>query len=339
MRTHVRTSGLIAIMALVMLAAFVPHAHAQAARQALADGRAAYRKMEYDTARVRLRRGLDAARESQEADSTVAALHAYLGASAMQLGRVEEAREEFVAAVSRRPDYRMDTLEFPVAVSRLFDLARSSTAFIGVSTTPDTTLSVGADRQRFTLVASAPHEIRVDVVDSAGARRRIYAGAIGERLEVFWDGLDAERGRPMVGTAELQVRSTAGAPRPMLVRIPLRISSLGGAPMSTSQGSGGRASAAPGSVASTSAARTSRLDAMAAGLYVAAIAAVIPALASERERGSTLRFVVSGAALGAALGGMRRGARPTPAPAPAPSQAPRAARLRIQSGPATRSDQ
>jgi hypothetical protein len=302
---------------------------AQDARQALADGRAAYRRMEYDSARVRLQRGLTVARAGSGADSTVAAIHAYLGATAMQLGRMEEAREEFVSAVARRPDFRMDTLEFPAAVSRLFDLARSSTAYVGVTTTADTTLAVGADRQRFVLVASAPHEIRVDVVDSGGSRRRIYAGAIGERLEVYWDGLDAERGRPLVGSAELQVRSTAGAPRPMIVRIPLRISALGGV---TS------ASATRGATTEAIAsARTQRLDAAAIGLYATAFVAVIPAITSARERGSSIRFVVGGAAIGAALSAWRRGPRavpPTPAPGP-----PRVARLRIQTGSVQRDEQ
>jgi len=197
-------------------------ARAQDGGDLLVQALAAYRALDYDRAATLLRQALDAGGAARFPDSARAEAAVYLGATERFRGRHAAAAAAFRRAVAADPRHRADTLVFPPEIVQAFDAARRSTRYVYVRTARDTAITTGDDAYVVRLYASAPHDLAVTVrSEGVGDPRRLYAGPIGDSLEVSWDGLDAGGRRPLEGALVLEVASGTTRQHPSLVRIPL----------------------------------------------------------------------------------------------------------------------
>jgi len=188
-------------------------ARAQEAGDALARGLVAYRYLDYDRAASLLRQALGERGERTFPDSLGAEAWFYLGAAEAFRGKSDSAAAAFRRAVAADPRHRADTLVFPPEIVRAFDAARQSTRVVHVVAAPGTAL--------IRLYASAPHDLVVTLRAEGGAEaRRLYAGPIGDSLELRWDGLDAD-GRALEGPLALEVTTGTAAGSALLARLPI----------------------------------------------------------------------------------------------------------------------
>ncbi|HXV85902.1 MAG TPA: hypothetical protein VD793_04340, partial [Gemmatimonadales bacterium] len=92
---------------------------------------------------------------------------------------------------------------------------------------PETVLVVGKPGRIARVYASAPHPIVADLVAERESRSRaIYAGAIGDSLDIRWDGRAAEDQAPLTGHLTLRVASWSPAGRESVVKLVLQVTSV-----------------------------------------------------------------------------------------------------------------
>jgi hypothetical protein len=265
-------------------------ARAQEGGDALAQGLAAYRSLDYDRAATLLRQALGARGSAAFPDSVRAEAAVYLGATERFRGRLDSAAAAFRRAVAADPRHRADTLVFPPEIVQAFEAARRSTQYVHVRTALDTTITAGGGAYVVRLYASAPHDLAVTLrSERGGDARRLYAGPIGDSLAVTWDGLDAGGRHPMEGALVLEVASGTTRQRPSVVRVPItaRVTgadSLALPPVPDSLLLPERESAGPA------------VRALVAGLLGGVAALALPAAVSPGEPGEPGRYGV-GAAL------------------------------------------
>ncbi len=283
-------------------------AAAQGAPDAIARGERFYGALEFDSAAAALRAGLA---NAPALDPAVRARGlVYLGATELFRDRRDSAVAAFRRLLLDDPRYRPDQLIFPPEVSALYEQVRLGTRAVSATVPANAEIAGPGDRLVIRLYATTYHEIVATVGRDGGrTQRTLYAGAIGDSLEVLWDGRDSALapadsgrfvmrvvsrgpdGRP-VGTLEvpldvaLQRPDTLPEPPPPAVHLLL--------PETRAGGSGS--------------------SAIALGLGTAAAAVVLPSLVGAGDGASGVRFGVA-ASLGAAtIFGFRAQRLPRPAP-------------------------
>lgn len=249
----------------------------------------AYQNLEFDVAAGFLRRALAPPAGDSLPWAERARALTYLAATERFRNRADSALAVFRRLVLLDPRYRPDPLIFPPEVTALFEEVRRETKVVAVALAADTELALNGGRLVAWLHASSPHDVRVSV-DAEDGRlvRPLYAGPIGDSLEVRWDGRDSTD-RPMSrARVWLAVASQAGGRVQRVVRVPLELELVQAdtqphpppipagqlAPERTTRGAGTRA--------------------LAGGLLLGAVAIALPAATAPDSRPSGGRFAVAG---------------------------------------------
>jgi hypothetical protein len=133
---------------------------------------------------------------------------AYLGASEWFEGLRDSAVSTFRGLVILDPRYRPSDLVFPPEITGAFGDVRRLTKVLDIMSSLDTTIQTREGRFSAWLVASSPHPVTVAVLREDGTTlRALYAGPIGDSLEVHWDGLDSSGTAVAAGTYALSATS------------------------------------------------------------------------------------------------------------------------------------
>lgn len=271
------------VVALALLLVAPLRAQEPGARAVMADAVRAYRDLDFDGAARTLRRALAPPLASGLDDAERARALTYLGAAERYRGRRDSAMAVFGRLVVLAPRHRPDTLIFPPEITRLYDEVRRRTSVVEVRVPADTEFSIGG-RLVAWLYPSAPHDVSVAISREDGRPlRMLYAGPIGDSLDVRWDGLDSSGALVTGERLWLTVAS-----RPRLVRVPLRVEANGPDTLPHPAPLGG------GDLLPERADRGTALRSLGGGLLLAAGALTLPSVVAPGERASGTRFAVAG---------------------------------------------
>lgn len=298
-------------VALLILAAAAPRGNAQTPAELLSRGMRAYQNLDYDAAATLLRNALAAppGADAQDAERTRALV--YLGATEVFRGNRDSATAAFRRLVLLDPRYRPDQMIFPPEVSVLFDEVRLGTKAVAVALAPRSEIHAAGDRLVVHLYATSSHEVAAVVTRRSGAPvRALYRGAIGDSLEILWDGRDSVGVLADSGQFELRVASrSAGSPTLRLVQVPLEI-------RQTRPDTLPLPLPAPDSLLRPERSTGGHgLQALARGALAAAAVVTLPPVVAGGADPSAARFAVSGAIAASGLLGFlaQRSGRPIPA--------------------------
>ena len=299
----------IVMVALSGAAAGCSAAQAQEAPALLARGVQAYQDLDYDSAAVFLRGAL-ARPAGGIPDSLRARALAYLGATEYFRERRDSAASAFRQLLVLEPRYRPSQLIFPPEVSSLFEEVRLGTRAVAISVAPLTELAGPGDRMVVRLYATSVHEVSATVVRGQSlVMRTLYNGAIGDSLQVLWDGRDTVGATLDSGRVVLRVTSRGPTGRPeRTVEVPLEIRRAGQEPLPLPPPPGEsllRPERRPGG----SAMRSLLIGLAGAGLTVA-----LPSVVGSGGDASAARFGVAGAIGVAGIVGSLAAGRPRPIP-------------------------
>lgn len=203
---------LVALTALTaMTAVGAADAGAQCRIDVLESGIEAYRALDLVTASEHLNEAVTTNGSSQCGTANARAL-AYLGAAHWLAERPDSAMLAFRRAVVQAPRFRPDPLEFPPAVTDLFDRVRRETPAVAV-TLPDL-VEIGPSSSdetlRARLTASVDHRVSVTLRSGDETIRTLHDGrleghAVGSVVE--WDGRDDQGESVRSGWYDLQIVS------------------------------------------------------------------------------------------------------------------------------------
>jgi hypothetical protein len=285
--------------ALVLLVAIgvlsIPRAaQAQAGAALLIQGVRAYDDLEFDGAAGFLRRALAAQGGEALTPGEVSRALIYLAATELLRDRRDSA-----IAVSRRlvllnPRFRPDELIFPPQVLTLYEAVRRATPVVIGRAPADTTIHSGSEELTMRLYASAFHDIDAKVMAEDGrVVRTLYAGPIGDSLDVRWNGLDSSGTRaPPPGRYAITVRSFDRQRRlARILRVPLELSQAAGRVVDTLP----HPTIPKNALLPERTSYKPALRALAPGALAGAAIAVFPSLMAGNEDATSARFVVGGA--------------------------------------------
>ena len=269
-----------------------PHvARAQTAADVLAQGVRAYEDLELDGAAGLLRRAL--AFQGAAALAPAATARALIYLTATELFR--ERRDPALAAARRLvvldPRFRPDPLAFPPQVLAHHDEVRRATPAVIGYAPADTAIRAGTGELVVRLYASTFHDVAATLVAQDGrVVRTLYAGPIGDSLDLRWNGLDSTGARPPPdGRYALTVTSLDRQRRVVrILRLPLeltrpRVDTLPHpAPPADSLLRPERQPFGPA------------LRAFAPGALAGAAIVVLPSVVASREDATSARFVIGG---------------------------------------------
>lgn len=301
------------LAAVVLLSAGISAAaHAQTAAELLARGIRASADLEYDSAAVLLRAALDRPIPSALPDSARVRALMYLGATEFFRSNRDSATAAFRRLLLIAPRFRPDLLIFPPEVSSLFEEVRIGTPAVAVSIAPVTDIRTAGDRFSARLYAASLHMITASIVRPEGrAVRTLYTGAIGDSLDVLWDGRDSLGTPADSGSYLLRVASRGPSARVVrVVEVPLDVRA---APHDTLP--------LPPPIADAlllperTVAGGSGTRPLLIGLGATVAALVIPAFVGGADEATAGRFVVAAATGIAGAIGFTRARRPQPIPA------------------------
>jgi hypothetical protein len=193
----------------VLAAWAVPQpAPAQDPADLVQQGIRAYRDLEYAAATDLLLGALTAAAEGGLADADRIRALGHLGAIEALQGRVDSAAVFFRRLLLFDPRYRIERLVFPPEVTDVFELVRGRTHVVAIEIPDEAEIALGTERLSARLFASSPHAVTADIrLGGGGVVARLYAGPIGDSLEILWDPRDAA-GQPIAsGTYFLTLTS------------------------------------------------------------------------------------------------------------------------------------
>jgi len=295
------------MIAAVALAAAATGAAAQGATDLVARGVRAYQGLEFDAAAGLLRRVLTPPlADSLDAAERVRAL-SYLGA----IEQLREHRDSAVAAFRRLvlfdPRYRLDTFVFPPEVTRLFDDVRLKTKVVAIRVPSDTLIPLQQGWFPVWLFPSSPHDVTVAIAREDGRPlRALYAGPLGDSLNVRWDGRDSSGALAPRGRVWLTVASRAAGATARLVQLPLELDLAVDTEPHPAPPSG--------QLLPERAGRRTGVRSLAAGLLIGAAAVSLPEIVAPGERSSGTRLAVGGTlALSGVIGYLsQRSGRPLP---------------------------
>jgi len=197
--------------------------------------------------------------------------------------------------VIANPRYRPSDLVFPPEITGAFAEVQRTTKALSVESSPDTTIQTHEDRFLVRLFASSPHHVAVSLLREDGTTiRTLYAGPIGDSLEVYWDGLDSTGAPVNGGTLLLSATSQTPDGHPIrTTRVPLDIAVLVPPEVPTPPPLA-ESLFLPERVKSAGS-----LGPLAAGLADGILVAVLPAVVAAGTHPSDGRFVIA-AGIGAA---------------------------------------
>lgn len=296
------------------LAALSSSARAQSAADLLARGVRATHDLEFDSAAAWLRQALarpaPAALEGAERSRALW----YLGATEFFRERRDSAVAVFRRLVIADPRYRPDVVNFPPEVTTLYSEARLGTRAAAVLVPALTEIAGPGDRLAIRLYGSSLHEVNAAISRYFGGSggltiRTLYNGALGDSLELLWDGRDslgvpADSGQYMLRVVSrgsdgrpartVEVRLQVANSRRDTLAMPAPPADSLLRPEYTSGGGGGRL--------------------FAVGLVTAATAVALPSLVAGGSDASAGRYVVAGTAAVAGIVGLIRARSQRPIP-------------------------
>lgn len=302
-----RRTTIVACFALLLLAsAGTPSKLHGQATDPLERAFTSYRNLEYDDAATRLRAALAAtgAARLSDADRTRALM--YLAASELFRGRRDVATESIRTLLLADPRYRPDDLIFPPEVTALFQEARLGVRAVSVVVPPVSEIQSTAERFPVRVYASSLHDIRAQITDAFGSpERTLHEGAVGDSLQLLWNGRDGIGRLREPGRYLLRVTSRSPAGRDEReVEIPLDIERIVLDTLPTP------APLDPAIFRPESEVRSRGVRPLLAGLFTAAAVVALPSIAGSGEGGMPLRFGVAGALGVSAVIGMTTASRP-----------------------------
>lgn len=266
----------------------------------------AYADLDYDIAAQSFRTALALEGSPRLADADRIRAFMHLGATEVFRGRRDAAVQAFRSLIVLDPRYRPDVVVFPPEVSTLFQEARIGVRATRVIVPPSADIRTVADRLPIRVFAASLHDVRVTITDGLGAPvRMMYDGAVGDSLELLWNGRDGLGRLREEGSYRLRVTSrTPEGKDEREVEIPLQLVRVATDTLpwpAELQADAFR----PETLVTTEGGRY-----LATGLAAAALVAVLPAVVGSDNEGSTLRFGVA-ALLGAGgFLGLKRASRP-----------------------------
>ena len=284
-------SPLALLAALFFLGVAAPHAtEAQSAAAVLAQGARAYEDLELDNAAGLLRRALAVQGADALAPRDASRALMYLAATELLREHTDSARAVARRLVLGDPRFRPDELVFPPQVLTFYEGVRRATPAVLGRAPADTAIRPGADALTVRLYASTFHDVTATLGTEAGRPvRTLYAGPIGDSLDVHWNGLDSSGTAPPNGRYAITVTSLDRQRRVVrILRLPLeltqgRVDTLPHpAPPADSLLLPERQSMGPG------------LKALAPGALAGVAIAVLPSVVASGEDASAARFVVGG---------------------------------------------
>lgn len=179
----------------------------------------AYRDLDLVAAAERFNQAV-AANPSGQCGTENARALVYLGATHWLAERPDSATRAFERAVIQAPRYQPDAVEFPPAVTDLFDRVRRETPAVAATLPEEVEIGPGSDRQALDvhLTASTDHSVSVTVRSGERSVRVLHEGLLeaGPRgTVVVWDGR-AMDGRPVAsGWYDLEIVSADARSRPV----------------------------------------------------------------------------------------------------------------------------
>lgn len=213
-----------------LIAGGASEVEAQCRMDLLESGIEAYRALDLVTASEHLNEAVTTNGSSQCGTANARAL-AYLGAAHWLGERPDSAMLAFERAVVQAPRFRPDPLEFPPAVTDLFDRVRRETPAVAV-TLPDLVEigpSSSSETFRARLTASVDHRVSVTLRSGEAAVRTLYDGRLEGHAEgsvVEWDGRDEHGEAVRTGWYDLQIVSRDEYDQPLrMVVIALSVES------------------------------------------------------------------------------------------------------------------
>ena len=276
------------LLAILMLAVTTPVFAQGDASALVARAVSAYDGLELDAAAGLLRRALT----PPLADSLGTAEHAR---ALSYLGAIEQLREhrDSAMAVFRRlvlfdPRYRADTYVFPPEVTRLFDEVRVRTRVVAIRVPDDTVVPLQQGRLIVWLFPSAPHDVTVAIAREDGRPlRTLYAGPLGDSLQVRWDGRDSTGALAPRGRLWLTAASRTGSVTERLAQLPLELEvAVDTVAYPAAPG--------PDQLLPQRANRRTARRSLASGLLIGAAAVLLPQVVAPGERSSGTRLAVGG---------------------------------------------
>lgn len=221
------TRALSLLVALWLGAAAAPHAvTAQRAAAALAQGVRAYDDLEFDGAAGLLRRALAFQGADALAPADAARALIYLAATELLRDRPDSARAVARTLVLANPRFHPDELVFPPQVLTLYEEVRRATPAVTARAPADTAIRAGTEALKVRLYASTFHDVAAVLAAEDGrVVRTLYAGPIGDSLDVHWNGLDSSgTGPPPNGHYAITVTSRDRQRRVVrILRLPLEV--------------------------------------------------------------------------------------------------------------------
>jgi len=266
-------------------------ASAQSAAAALAQGARAYEDLELDNAAGLLRRALAVQGSGALAPADADRALMYLAATELLREHADSARAVARRLVLANPRFRPDELVFPPQVLTFYEGIRRATPVVIARAPADTAIRPGSEALAVRLYASTFHDVTATLGTEAGrVVRTLYAGPIGDSLDVHWNGLDSSgTAPPPNGRYAITVTSVDRQRRvARILRLPLevtqgRVDTLPHpAPPADSLLLPERQSMGPG------------LKALAPGALTGVAIAVLPSVVANGEDASAARFVVGG---------------------------------------------
>ena len=279
---------------------------AQQAVDPLAPAIASYRGLDYEDAATRFRAALAATGGASltAADRTRALMH--LAAIDIFRNRRESATEQIRTLLVGDPRYRPDDLIYPPEVSAFFQEARLGVRAVSVVVPAVADIQAASDRLPVRVYASSLHDIRAQITDAFGSpERTLHEGAVGDSLQLLWNGRDGIGRLREPGRYLLRVTSRSPAGRDEReVEIPLSIERIVLDTLPTPE------SLSPSIFRPESEVRSRGVRPLLAGLVAAGAVAALPSMLGSSAGGMPLRFGVAGALGVSAVIGMTTASRP-----------------------------
>ena len=221
------TRALLCVVALWLGALAAPGAaRAQSAAAVLAQGARAYEDLELDNAAGLLRRALAVQGADALAPADADRALMYLAATELLREHADSARAVARRLVLANPRFRPDELVFPPQVLTFYETTRRATPAVIGRAPADTAIRPGAEALAVRLYASTFHDVTATLGTEAGrVIRTLYAGPIGDSLDLHWNGLDSSgTASPPNGRYAITVTSLDRQRRVVrILRLPLEV--------------------------------------------------------------------------------------------------------------------
>lgn len=268
----------------------------------------AYNDLDYDVAAAGFRTALALEGATRLADVDRIRAFMHLGATEVFRGRRDAAVQAFRSLIQLDPRYRPDVIVFPPEVSTLFQESRIGVRAVSVVVPAAADIRTVADRLPIRVFSASLHDIRATITDGLGAPVRVlYDGAVGDSLELLWNGRDGLGRLREAGRYRLRVTSRSPEGRDEReVEIPLQLLRVDADTLAAPR------ELLPGAFRPETYVATGGTRLLATGLVAAALVAVLPSVVGSEAEGSSLRFGVAGLLGAGGLFGMTRASRPIP---------------------------